>query len=399
MKNLMLDFCDFFEHPIYVVGGCVRDELLGVELKDVDLASNLTPLEFKKLCKKKKLKTFDTGIEHGTITVLINGIPYEHTTFRKDVSCDGRNATIEFSETIEEDLSRRDFTINAIAKLDQEFIDPFDGRTDLKNGFLRTVGCARERFSEDFLRIIRAARFQSRFDLQLCPELLLAARQAAPKIIEHVSIERISDEIRKAQKNALAFIHCCENLGFLNEIFPAVKEFSDNDRKNWHIQIERASHLNELQFFAALLIPIAKEQSPQLAVYFRLGNHIKKGLAVLHEFHDSLDNSDITATQLRRLKVNCKAYYPELLQYIDEVLTSPENNHAGCKTARDLDEQVQTSIKKTFIDGAYLKKFDLTPGPWFKDILDQCGEAQAEGQNLNDIEVLAAKLIEQCRQN
>ena len=128
----MINFQQVFQYPVYIVGGYIRDHLLGIPGKDIDIASDLRPQDFKNLCQSKGYKTFDTGIEHGTITVFIEGVAYEHTTFRKDVSCDGRNATISFSQTIEEDLSRRDFTINAMALLGDQLIDPYEGQNDLK---------------------------------------------------------------------------------------------------------------------------------------------------------------------------------------------------------------------------------------------------------------------------
>ena len=150
----------------WAVGGAVRDILSGYSAGDWDLTTQARPKEIQGLFKR----TVPIGIEHGTVGVLASdGTLFEVTTFRKDIETDGRHATVTFADTIEEDLARRDFTINALAwhPLEQRLLDPFGGLHDLEVGILRTVGTPEKRFAEDYLRILRALRFAGRFYLTI----------------------------------------------------------------------------------------------------------------------------------------------------------------------------------------------------------------------------------------
>ena len=189
----------FFENAgfkAYLVGGAVRDMLLGQKVSDFDLATNATPQQVMSIFKK----VIPTGIEHVTVTVLFMGMAIEVTTFRIEQGySDSRHPDkISFTDDITEDLSRRDFTINAIAAslLDGKIIDPFDGQKDLKNKIIRTVGSATERFSEDGLRPIRAIRFASKLNFKIEEETLKAIPLALEKT-KTISIERFRDEFCK----------------------------------------------------------------------------------------------------------------------------------------------------------------------------------------------------------
>lgn len=180
-------------HEAYAVGGCIRDSILGRAPKDWDIATNAKPEEVKRLFSK----TVDTGLQHGTVTVLLNDEAYEVTTFRIDGDYeDGRHPShVEFTNRIEDDLSRRDFTINAMAwNKERGIIDPFGGRADIESGMIRAVGSPDERFKEDALRMLRAVRFAARlrFDID---EATLQAMKENGKLINKVSAERIRDEI------------------------------------------------------------------------------------------------------------------------------------------------------------------------------------------------------------
>lgn len=179
-------------HETWCVGGAVRDELLGNVQQDVDLATAAAPEVVLKLFRR----TVPVGIEHGTIGVLDDdNVLHEVTTFRRDVRTDGRHAIVEFGVSLDEDLARRDFTINAIAyhPVRHAWRDPFAGRDDLRQGIIRAVGEPAVRFAEDRLRILRALRFAARFDFTIDPATWAAATDQAHDI-GHLSAERVRGE-------------------------------------------------------------------------------------------------------------------------------------------------------------------------------------------------------------
>ncbi|HET7234200.1 MAG TPA: CCA tRNA nucleotidyltransferase [Longimicrobium sp.] len=183
----------------WAVGGAVRDALAGHgEEKDWDLATAARPRDVQRLFRK----TVPVGVAHGTVGVLgADNRLVEVTTFRRDVETDGRHARVSFSDTVEEDLQRRDFTINAIAwhPRTHEVRDPHGGLRDLRAGVIRTVGEPRERFREDRLRVLRALRFAGRFGFRIDPGTWQAAMEAAPEL-PHLSAERVREELLKVLK-------------------------------------------------------------------------------------------------------------------------------------------------------------------------------------------------------
>lgn len=225
--------------PAVVVGGCVRDVILGVESSDIDLA---TPFKYKKVTKlmtKAGYKVAPTGIDHGTVTVVFGkDEKYEITTYRIDVNCKGREAEVEFVEDLAQDLARRDFTINAMAYDGNSIIDPFGGYSDLKRGILRTVGDAAKRFEEDYLRPLRGIRFQSYMPVTLDTPTLNAiyASNIASKInlggeckVEKpVAVQRVMEEIKKAFERSDAdgcegFLQHMYNLGIIDVLLPELQ--------------------------------------------------------------------------------------------------------------------------------------------------------------------------------
>lgn len=182
-------------YEAYFVGGCVRDYLLGEEFSDIDITTNALPEEVKKIFRK----SIDTGIQHGTVTILVNGEGYEVTTFRtEDEYINHRSPEkVEFVSNLREDLDRRDFTINAMA-LDSNGIlfDYHNGEKDLSSGVIRTVNNPNERFYEDALRMLRAFRFSSKLGFEIEYDTLEAIKKNA-ELIKFVSIERIVNEFKK----------------------------------------------------------------------------------------------------------------------------------------------------------------------------------------------------------
>lgn len=195
----------------YIVGGAVRDLLLGKMPHDIDVATNAAPQQVKTLFAR----TVDTGIDHGTVLVLLDGEGIEVTTFRTEgtYSDKRRPDSVEFVQSLEEDLKRRDFTINAMA-LDkyENIIDPFEGKTDLQSRLIRAVGTPDERFREDALRMLRAVRFSGQLDFRIDPETLASIRKQAEGI-RSIAVERLKNELDKIMVQG----HTARSMGYLKE--------------------------------------------------------------------------------------------------------------------------------------------------------------------------------------
>ena len=184
-------------YEAYIVGGCVRDVLLGLEPNDYDITTSATPKVILDIFKD--FKCIKTGIVHGTVSVIIDGDIYEITTYRieGEYKDHRRPDVVDFTNKLEEDLKRRDFTINAMAYNEKVgLVDLFKGREDLNKKLIKTVGNPYDRFNEDGLRMIRAIRFSSKLDFTIEKETLLAIYDNA-KIIKNISLERITDEFSK----------------------------------------------------------------------------------------------------------------------------------------------------------------------------------------------------------
>lgn len=185
--------------PSYVVGGCVRDALMGRTPNDWDICTAALPQQVKELCAQAGLATFDTGIQHGTVTVHANHEPFEVTTFRADGAySDGRHPDeVRFLPSVEGDLLRRDFTVNAMAYSPlRGLVDVAGGQGDLRAGVLRCVGDPHARFAEDGLRILRALRFASTLGLRLEPATAAALHEDRA-LLAPVAMERVSAEFMK----------------------------------------------------------------------------------------------------------------------------------------------------------------------------------------------------------
>lgn len=186
-------------HEIWLVGGCVRDHVLDLPSKDIDLATSATPEEQVALYEANGYHWIGTGLQHGTITVIAGGEPYEITTFRTDVETDGRHALIQYSKDLEVDLARRDLRFNAIAMaFDGRVVDPYDGIGDARAGKVRFVGEPGERIREDYLRIMRWFRFLGRFGETLdraSPDAEAVRENAAG--MSRISVERVWSEMQR----------------------------------------------------------------------------------------------------------------------------------------------------------------------------------------------------------
>ena len=193
----LLDTLHRAGYAAYVVGGCVRDSLLGLTPHDWDLCTSALPQQGMELFGEEKC--IPTGLQHGTVTVKQGGGLYEITTFRTEGAyTDGRHPDeVHFVPDVREDLARRDFTINAMAYNEKEgLVDPFSGQADLQSGILRAVGVPHQRFTEDALRILRLYRFAARFGFAIDPPTAQAAQELCAHL-DCVSVERIEEELAK----------------------------------------------------------------------------------------------------------------------------------------------------------------------------------------------------------
>lgn len=217
----------------YAVGGCVRDSILGKQPNDWDITTSAAPEEVKMIFPH----TFDTGIEHGTITVLIDREGFEVTTYRIDGAYDDCRHPREvcFTSSLTEDLRRRDFTINAMAYNERAgLVDAFDGLGDLEKGTVRCVGNARERFGEDALRMMRAVRFSAQLGFEIEDQTAEAVRELAPAL-KMISAERIQTELVKLLESAHPdWIRKAWELGITAVILPEFDRIMEQPQNNAH---------------------------------------------------------------------------------------------------------------------------------------------------------------------
>ncbi len=218
----------------YAVGGCVRDSLLSIKPNDWDFTTNALPEQIKECFAGYRV--IDTGIRHGTVTVLSGGVPYEITTYRRDgeYSDHRRPDNVEFVSDLREDLERRDFTVNAMAcHPDEGVIDFFGGRDDLRKGVIRCVGDPEKRFAEDALRILRAARFASTYDFNIDSDTARAAMRLLPTL-DNVSPERVFVELKKLLCGKGVERVLTEYPQIVFRIFPELAEMQNFKQNNPH---------------------------------------------------------------------------------------------------------------------------------------------------------------------
>jgi tRNA nucleotidyltransferase/poly(A) polymerase len=268
-------------HETWAVGGAIRDVLVGIPSGDWDLTTHARPAQVRKMFRR----TVPIGIEHGTVGVLAkDGAMYEVTTFRKDVETDGRHAVVAFAEHVEDDLGRRDFTINAIAwhPLREEFFDPFEGLGDLEDRLLRTVGEPEERFREDYLRILRALRFAGRFHLRIDAATWTALRSMVENV-RALSAERIRDELLKVldqDPTPSTAVGLYADCGVLDVLYPELAAIRAEEKHPpgadpWGLCLATIDELprgRPLQRLAALLRGLEADATASLLMRLRLSN-------------------------------------------------------------------------------------------------------------------------------
>ncbi|MBR2545767.1 MAG: CCA tRNA nucleotidyltransferase [Erysipelotrichaceae bacterium] len=222
---------------VFLVGGCVRDMIMGLEPHDFDFTTNARPEQVHDVFREYKI--IDTGIKHGTVTLVYNGETYEITTYRKETEYDDHRhpSSITYSDNVYEDLIRRDFTVNAMAyNPEYGLIDYFDGLKDIENRIIRCVGNPDERFNEDALRILRAIRFATRFDftIETATENALIKNR---DLLKYISLERITSEFNEIICSDKAAEYIDRYRDVIAVFMPEIKimfDFDQNSRYHCH---------------------------------------------------------------------------------------------------------------------------------------------------------------------
>ena len=423
-------------HATWAVGGAVRDAVLGAAApqrsssSDWDLTTSARPEQVRALFRR----TVPIGIEHGTVGVLArDGVLYEVTTFRRDIETFGRHAVVEFADSIDEDLSRRDFTFNALAwhPLREELIDPFGGLEDLKSGVLRTVGEPAERFAEDYLRILRALRFAGHFVLRIDEPTWVALVAATPHLA-NLSAERVREELWKIftkTRHASAALKLYSSSGALAVIMPELVPLrelylhGDETLDAWQESLAAVDSLpmtRPLLRMTALLHkagmpsartadlrggtrftghePIGARKTAEILRRLKLSNAEIERATELVEKQSLLPPPDAPPNGLRRWLVHIT---PELVRDLFRLRFAIWRARPEAGGDRELAERWRKihALMLTHpvietgglaIDGQDLKRLGLEPGPQFGEILRALLDRVIDQPELNTKESLLA---------
>lgn len=323
--NMIINRLQEHGYEAYAVGGCVRDSILGRVPDDWDITTSATPLETKGLFQR----TFDTGIEHGTITVLIDKEAFEVTTYRVDGEYeDSRHPKeVTFTRCLKEDLLRRDFTINAMAYNDTEgLVDIFGGMSDLENKIIRCVGNAKERFGEDALRILRAVRFAAQLGFEIEEETQKGIVELAATL-ENISAERIQVELVKMLVSPNpTMLREAYHLGITKVILPEFDAMMETTQENIHHMYTVGEHTMEA------IENIRADKVLRLAMLMhdiaKPGVKTKDKEGVAHFFGHDIKGVELSKIILKRLKFDNDTIskVTKLVQYHDyRIVAKPKS--------------------------------------------------------------------------
>ncbi|MBF1006044.1 MAG: CCA tRNA nucleotidyltransferase [Lachnospiraceae bacterium] len=371
----------------YAVGGCVRDSILLRSPEDWDITTSAKPEEVKKLFST----TIDTGLQHGTVTVVIEKEGFEVTTFRLDGDyTDGRHPDrVAFTSSLTEDLRRRDFTINAMAYSEKTgLIDEFDGERDLEDGIIRAVGEAKERFSEDALRMLRAIRFAGQLNFKIEEKTFDAIKELSSNISK-VSVERIAKELEKLLLSGNPeYIALVYETGIFSVIAPEVAMLFENCEISASIKaLSRASFPEKKELYqirlAIFLEGLGADKAAKLLKRLKLDNDTINTVKKLLEL--SLREVENNETDMRRtVKEAGYKMMPLLLEM---------RRAKGLKDNKDLyqtviDNGYCTSISELNINGKDLMDAGIPKGALIGSTLERLLELVIEKPELNTRESL-----------
>jgi len=407
----------------YVVGGCVRDALLGTSPHDWDITTSATPKQVKALFKR----TVDTGLSHGTVTVLLNDESYEITTYRIDGKYEDyrRPKEVTFTRSLSEDLLRRDFTINAMAYNETEgIIDLYNGREDLEKQIIRCVGKPRDRFNEDALRMLRAIRFSAKLGFLIEVGTYKAIKELA-HLIKHISSERIQVELTKTlispNPEKIKEIATC---GLIQYIIPEFSEVVGLEQNNPYHKFSVDNHMYEsLRYVKAephlrwtmylhdigkgftkttdekgidhfYSHPVVSEKiAAKTMKNLKFDNKTYDRVTKLIRFHDDRFNSDKKAVRRAISRIGVE-YFDDLLLIKEADIKSQHHDYEDenldkLKEIRDLYEEILEDneclgIKDLAVNGHDLKLEGITEGKQIGESLKYLLGKVLENPEVND---------------
>lgn len=348
-------------HKAYLVGGCLRDMMMGRQPHDFDIATSAKPETVMSIFSD--FEVIPTGIKHGTVTVMIDGEPIEITTFRKDSDySDGRRPdSITFTNKIEDDLSRRDFTINAMAfGLDGEIVDPFGGKSDIKSRVIRTVGSAKDRFSEDGLRILRAIRFASVLGFTIEKETVEAIHKLS-RMLDKVSFERVFSEMSKIILSEKPSVQLREFKDVFSRVAPEFSEIKDFEYTL--ATVDRVEPEIALRF-TALLHTLGEEQADSVLRKLKSdGATIQKVTKLVRFFDVSVDSSKVAIKKLMSEMGEADFFSLIKLKIADEPEKTVELEKAKQIAEKVIADKECFKLKDMAVKGDDLIKSGIAMGP------------------------------------
>jgi len=304
VKNIFSAIHSFSENSeIRYVGGCTRKIINKEKVDDIDLAVNLKPTDVCDALNKKNIKYYESGIEHGTITALINNIKFEITSLRKDIDTDGRHAKVEFSNNWKEDASRRDFTINSIyADIEGSLFDPFNGKKDLQSGTINFIGDAETRIKEDYLRVLRYVRFFLNYSKDKHDPKIIKIIKKNLEGVSKISSERLLDEFQKLlRSNGFSKLTKDNNcLEIIKLIFPQFKNIIKFNKLNSFAK--KNFFKVDFIFLLSLMIIDGTDNVDYFIYKFNLSKKDEKRLLFLNNFNsEKVTSKTFLETNLNKI--------------------------------------------------------------------------------------------------
>jgi poly(A) polymerase len=304
LKKIFSAINNFSEiSEIRFVGGCIRKIINKEMTDDIDLATNLKPDEVCKALRNNNINYYESGIEHGTITALIEDKKFEITSLRKDVATDGRHAKVEFSLDWKEDASRRDFTINAIyADKDGNIFDPFNGKKDIEEGVINFIGECEERIKEDYLRILRYVRFYLNYSKKPHDLKIIKIIRKNLGGVASLSSERLLDEFKKlvTLDNLQKLFKDQNCLELIQLIFPQFKKIDIFKSPNQYIK--KFFSKTDFIFILSLLVIDETDNADYFLYKFKLSKKDQKRLKFIDNFYkQKINNKFYTEKNLNKL--------------------------------------------------------------------------------------------------